>query len=117
MLTAREVDGEPNAETRVERLEHRDGRARYRLTPHTGRTHQLRLHLAGLDIPILGDPFYPVLRDVALDDLRSPLQLLARGLAFTDPRTGVEHAFSSRRTLQAWDDLRGWAAGRGNEAV
>ena len=111
VLTAREVDGEPNAETRVERIEHRDGWARYRLEPRTGRTHQLRVHLAALGVPILGDPFYPEIRDVALDDLRSPLQLLARDLEFTDPRTGHAFAFTSRRTLQAWDDPTGWSAG------
>ncbi len=30
------------------------------LTPKTGRTHQLRVHLAGAGLPILGDPFYGV---------------------------------------------------------
>ncbi len=53
-----EVPGPPNAETHVELLEHRGGLARYRLTPLTGRTHQLRLHLRGLGLPILGDRFY-----------------------------------------------------------
>lgn len=38
-----------------------DGHALVHLTPHTGRTHQLRVHCAhsgGLDNPILGDPLY-----------------------------------------------------------
>jgi tRNA pseudouridine32 synthase/23S rRNA pseudouridine746 synthase len=46
ILTAREVPGEPNAETRVELVERRDGLGRYRLMPATGRTHQLRLHMS-----------------------------------------------------------------------
>ena len=31
----------------------------YRLTPRTGRTHQLRVHMASLGLPIIGDPLYP----------------------------------------------------------
>jgi tRNA pseudouridine32 synthase/23S rRNA pseudouridine746 synthase len=118
VLTAQEVPGEPNAETLVELIEARSGPttpalARYRLTPRTGRTHQLRVHMTSLGLPLLGDPFYPQVRDVPLDDFRAPLQLLARELAFPDPRTGAMLRFTSRRTLQAWDDPDGWAAGPG----
>lgn len=35
-----------------------DNRTRVRLIPHTGRSHQLRLHLAGIGHPIVGDHFY-----------------------------------------------------------
>ncbi|MBL9059211.1 MAG: RluA family pseudouridine synthase [Mangrovicoccus sp.] len=35
-----------------------DGTTRVRLTPLTGRSHQLRVHMASLGHPILGDPFY-----------------------------------------------------------
>jgi tRNA pseudouridine32 synthase/23S rRNA pseudouridine746 synthase len=111
VVTAREVPGAPNAETLVELVEARAGRARYRLTPHTGRTHQLRVHMTSLGLPLLGDPFYPRVRDVPLDDFRAPLQLLARELAFPDPRTGEVRRFTSRRSLQAWDDPEGWARG------
>lgn len=35
-----------------------DGTTRLRLYPHTGRSHQLRVHLAELGHPIIGDPLY-----------------------------------------------------------
>ena len=115
VILAREVPGPPNAETHVELLEHRDGLARYRLTPLTGRTHQLRLHLRGLGLPILGDRFYGTAsgepEDTPLDDWTRPLQLLAATLELPDPATGELRRFSSRRTLQAWTDPAGWAAG------
>ncbi|GAA1347647.1 RluA family pseudouridine synthase [Saccharothrix algeriensis] len=101
VITAQEVDGPPNAETLVELVEHRDGWGRYRLTPTTGRTHQLRLHMAALGVPIRHDDFYPVLREKPLDDFTDPLQLLAKVLAFTDPVTGVEHRFTSRLRLHS----------------
>lgn len=71
----------------------------YRLTPHTGRTHQLRLHLLGLGIPILDDPLYPVVRDTSVDDFSRPLQLLAAEISFTDPVDGSPRRFESVRRL------------------
>lgn len=108
---AREVEGEPNAETRVELAERRGGLGRYRLLPRTGQTHQLRVHLNALGVPILGDPLYPrVTAPVPPGDFRRPLQLLARRLEFTDPVTGVAHTFTSGRTLRAWSAYSEWAA-------
>ncbi|MFF8404974.1 pseudouridine synthase [Streptomyces sp. NPDC014846] len=109
---AREVEGEPNAETYVELAAHRGRLARYRLLPATGQTHQLRVHLNALGVPILGDPLYPeVTGPVPPGDFRRPLQLLARRLAFTDPVTGAEHAFVSGRVLRAWSSYDTWAGG------
>ncbi|GHJ38769.1 RluA family pseudouridine synthase [Streptomyces sp. TS71-3] len=103
VLAAREVPGEPNAVSRVELLEHRASLARYRLLPSTGRTHQLRVHMNALGVPILGDPLYPVVTGpVPDDDFSSPLQLVARALEFTDPVTGLAHRFTSGRELAAW---------------
>ncbi|MEV5547051.1 RluA family pseudouridine synthase [Streptomyces sp. NPDC052309] len=115
VLTAREVAGEPNAVSRVELVAHRaDGLARYRLVPGTGQTHQLRVHMNALGVPILGDPLYPEVRaPVPAGDFRRPLQLLARALEFTDPVTGQEHRFRSRRSLGAWSSYDDWAAGGG----
>jgi tRNA pseudouridine32 synthase / 23S rRNA pseudouridine746 synthase len=88
--------GEVNADTRIELLSP-DGL--YRLTPRTGRTHQLRLHMASLGIPIDGDPLYPNVIDVAGDDFSTPLRLLAQRIEFDDPVTGVRREFVSRRSL------------------
>ncbi|UQX04890.1 pseudouridine synthase [Streptomyces sp. RerS4] len=105
-------DAEPNSESLVELAETRAGLGRYRLTPHTGRTHQLRVHMSGLGLPILGDPVYPVVAvETAPTDFRRPLQLLAKTLSFTDPVTGRAHRLESGLTLQAWDDPAGWEAG------
>lgn len=94
------VPGAPvNAETLVE-LESGSGeRGVYRLTPSTGRTHQLRVHLNGLGIPIVGDPLYPEVLDLAIDDFSTPLQLLAAELAFTDPVDGGDRTFGSTLRL------------------
>jgi tRNA pseudouridine32 synthase/23S rRNA pseudouridine746 synthase len=111
VITAQEVAGEPNAETLVELVEHRDGLGRYRLLPRTGRTHQLRLHMSGLGVPILGDDFYPLLTEKPLDDFTRPLQLLARVLEFTDPVSGEHRRFTSRLELTAWSSPEEWARG------
>jgi tRNA pseudouridine32 synthase/23S rRNA pseudouridine746 synthase len=109
VICAREEPGPVNAETIVELLEHRDGLGRYRLTPLTGRTHQLRLHMSGLGVPILGDDFYPVVTDKPLDDFRRPLQLLATTLEFTDPISGVQRRFRTRIGLQSFTSPATWA--------
>ncbi|MER6525100.1 RluA family pseudouridine synthase [Streptomyces sp. NPDC001508] len=110
---ARQVPGEPNAVTHVELADvrERDALARYRLTPRTGQTHQLRVHMNALGVPILGDPLYPVVTGPGpAGDFRRPLQLLARQLEFADPITGTEHRFHSDRTLMAWSAYPEWAA-------
>jgi tRNA pseudouridine32 synthase/23S rRNA pseudouridine746 synthase len=113
VLAAREEPGEPNSETRIEPDGVRGDLACYRLHPHTGRTHQLRVHMAALGLPILGDPLYPaVLPEPAPDDFRRPLQLLAAVLEFEDPVTGSPLRFETRRRLGAWTDRPGWEAGR-----
>jgi tRNA pseudouridine32 synthase/23S rRNA pseudouridine746 synthase len=93
---AAEESGEPNAETLIERV----SGDLYRLTPRTGRTHQLRVHMSGLGLPINGDPLYPNVIDVAPDDFTRPLQLLAHSIEFDDPLTGRTRRFVSRRALR-----------------
>ncbi len=95
----REMEGEPNSETRIDVLQ-RDGAIwRYALAPVTGRKHQLRVHLAALGAPIVNDAMYPALRERAADDYSRPLQLLAKSLAFVDPLSGSKRYFESRLSL------------------
>ena len=99
-----EVDGEPNAQTTIELMESKDRFARYRLTPATGKKHQLRVHMAALGIPILNDQIYPqhfAREQIESDDYSKPLQLLAEHIAFTDPLSGQARCFNSRFTLNA----------------
>ncbi|WP_405711069.1 MULTISPECIES: pseudouridine synthase [unclassified Streptomyces] len=105
VIAAREEPGEPNSESRIELLEHREGIGRYRLLPATGRTHQLRVHMSALGLPLVHDPVYPDLEaEGAPDDFARPLQLLARVLEFTDPVTGEPRRFESGLRLSAWPD-------------
>jgi tRNA pseudouridine32 synthase / 23S rRNA pseudouridine746 synthase len=132
-LLAEVIDGEPNAETRIDLLRTFDAgtpdgghpaaaspanskhggtapgtaahhnpaqrRGLYRLEPHSGKTHQLRVHMASLGLGILHDAFYPELLDKAPDDYTKPLQLLARGIRFVDPITGKPVEYRSRLEL------------------
>jgi tRNA pseudouridine32 synthase/23S rRNA pseudouridine746 synthase len=95
----REEAGVPNSETLVELIAQRGAVNHYRLHPHTGRKHQLRLHMATLGAPILNDAFYPVALPCKGDDFSAPLQLLARSIGFDDPLTGVARTFFSERSL------------------
>jgi len=111
-MQVRVVPGEPNAEARVELIERlADGLAHYRLTPRTGRTHQLRVQMDALGVPIVGDRIYPALwpepAPGAAPDWSRPLQLLAREIAFTDPVTGEPRRFESRRRLALTAGLPG----------
>jgi tRNA pseudouridine32 synthase/23S rRNA pseudouridine746 synthase len=71
----------------------------YRLTPRTGRTHQLRVHMASLGLPICNDSLYPDVVEVAPDDFSRPMQLLAHSLEFRDPVGALHREFVSRRKL------------------
>ncbi|WP_421918050.1 RluA family pseudouridine synthase [Marinifilum sp.] len=61
------------------------------LYPETGRTHQLRIHMAALGNPILGDKIYGTEGEVLKG---KGLFLCAAGLQFTHPETGEEMKIS-----------------------
>lgn len=105
------VEGVPNTETRVELIAQVAAApdapdvplALYRLTPRTGRRHQLRAQMNALGLPIVGDRIYPLLHPAlapgAVPDYTRPLQLLSREFSFTDPISGEPRRFISRRRL------------------
>jgi 23S rRNA pseudouridine1911/1915/1917 synthase len=72
------------------------GAARLEVRPETGRTHQIRVHLASQGLPILGDPVYGRARAglPAGVELARPALHAAR-LGFTHPITGQRLAFEA----------------------
>lgn len=94
-----ELDGEPNSETRIEVMGRGGEYWHYALYPVTGRKHQLRVHMAALGAPIIGDMLYPTLREKSADDYQNPLKLLAYSLAFADPLSGKSRRFESQLSL------------------
>ena len=101
-LQMEEVQGEPNADTFIELIEVNQPWAKYRLTPGSGKKHQLRCHLNALNIPIRNDQIYPVLTPYQEYDLdfSKRLQLLAKEIHFTDPLTQEARAFFSKQALE-----------------
>lgn len=69
-----------------------DGATRVRLFPHTGRSHQLRVHMAEIGHPILGDPFYA--EGAARNHPR--LMLHSESLRVRHPDGGVGMTFSAK---------------------
>lgn len=69
-----------------------DVETRVRLMPVTGRSHQLRVHMAETGHPILGDPLYA--SGAARDDY-ARLMLHAESLRFKHPESGVQMTFSA----------------------
>lgn len=81
--------GRPS-QTRWQVLAREGGVTRLQLTPLTGRTHQLRVHMLALGHPILGDPFYAEGEARAAADR---LQLHAEMLQFTHPADHAVHRY------------------------
>jgi 23S rRNA pseudouridine1911/1915/1917 synthase len=84
------------AVTRWKKVEEFDGCTLLEISPQTGRTHQIRVHLSSIGHPVLGDPLYgrkgrpgairdPVLKECVKRINRQALH--AQRLKFTHPRT------------------------------
>lgn len=69
-----------------------DSESRVRLTPKTGRSHQLRVHMLALGHPILGDPFYA--EGSALEHPR--LMLHSEELRINHPDSGKGLSFRAK---------------------
>ncbi|PHS15314.1 MAG: pseudouridine synthase [Kangiella sp.] len=83
------------SESKIELIKIGLQQALYKLTPKTGKKHQLRIHMASVGLPIVNDVFYPKLLNRETHDFSKPLQLLAKSLHFKDPYTGENYCFDS----------------------
>ena len=104
------------AVTRITRAHHMPGVTLCQVAIHTGRTHQIRVHLSAIGHPIVGDALYGGARRRVPGDLRA-LQRLERPflhaarLVFTHPRDGRRMEFTAplpddlQRVL---DELPAW---------
>ena len=79
------------ARTDVERVGASNGFAALRCTLHSGRTHQIRVHLAAQGLPLVGDRLYGGAAALGME--RQALH--AARLAFAHPRSGEPLAFES----------------------
>jgi len=91
--------GSANASSAINLVEVRGKLARFTLRPHTGKTHQLRIHMSGIGFAIVNDRYYPELLAERADNFAAPLQLLAQRLCFKDPLSGRNREFRSSREL------------------
>lgn len=74
------------------------------LTPKTGRTHQIRVHLKSINKPIVSDKIYGPARLLSFDLKWCPrLFLHAKSVEFTHPHTGKQMFFESELP----EDLKG----------
>ena len=121
MITGENIQRGKAAETFYEVLERLKGFALMRAVPKTGRTHQIRLHLAHIGHPVLCDKLYGSRSQISMDDL--PLSggeepaseallldrqaLHAHKISITHPTNGVPLSFEAplpedfERTLAA----------------
>ncbi len=109
----------PDPDRKLRHIVHRDGKAsstgyrvldrqgslsRLELTPHTGRSHQLRVHMLHLGCPIVGDRFYA---STTVCSMSSRLMLHATQLGFEHPYSGEWMAYSALSGFEEWMNSRG----------
>jgi len=94
-------EGEINARSTVACVALENALGLFDLSPLSGKTHQLRVHMSCLNMPLLNDRYYPELLPKAALDFDNPMQLLSRHISFRDPVTGDARSFNTQRLLQA----------------
>jgi 23S rRNA pseudouridine1911/1915/1917 synthase len=97
-----------SARTDVEWLASGDGLSALRCTLHTGRTHQIRVHLASRGLPLVGDRLYGGRPALGIE--RQALH--AAELAFAHPISGRAHALGAALPVDlagAWQHILGMA--------
>ena len=70
-------------------------RSHLEIAPQTGRTHQIRVHLAAIGLPIVGDPVYGKLRAQGRSPSLPRPALHAAVLGFAHPRGGARCRFEA----------------------
>jgi 23S rRNA pseudouridine1911/1915/1917 synthase len=104
------------AVTRITRAHHLPGLTLCQVAIHTGRTHQIRVHLSAIGHPIVGDPMYGGVHRRVAGDIRAVQRLTrpflhAARLAFTHPRDQRRMQFVAPMPDDLEDvlnDLPGW---------
>ncbi|MFU8794532.1 MAG: RluA family pseudouridine synthase [Dethiobacteria bacterium] len=90
------VSGGREAVTRYRVIRNYDNYSLLRLKLETGRTHQIRVHMANLGYPVVGDPIYgPGSYGDLPDQYTQPQALHAQKISFIHPRTGTNMEFTA----------------------
>ena len=96
-VVTRERKGVKRASLAYETLSSKDGISLVRVTPHTGRSHQIRVQFASRKMPLCGDGKYG-----AVDHVKE-IALFSHALTFAHPENGSELHFSKVPCGDLWD--------------
>jgi len=108
-----------HAVTRITRAHHLPGLTLCQVAIHTGRTHQIRVHLSAIGHPIVGDTLYGGAHRRVAGDIRAVQRLErpflhAERLAFNHPRDGRRLEFTAplpADLIAVLEGIPGWKDG------